>query len=286
MSKVDVWMPLHIADYLADTMHLNAQQHGAYMLLLMHHWRAGCIPSCEEQLSAISRCELGAWKRSVWPVLKSFFTEVDGVLIQKRAVSEREYAEGLTDKRSKAGRNGAEKRWGKNDKKTPKTVNDDGNGGSNSHDKDHGKSIAKPSQNDGPSPSHLHLPPSSLRSDTPPSSDDAVRRPDRRGSRLPADWQPGETGMSYALCHLRPDKISDEIEKFRNYWHAKAGRDATKLDWNATWRNWVLTAKQHTPTPRETAKKPSPMAWMFEEAERRKRGESIPTIDTTGRTLQ
>lgn len=128
--------------------------------------------------------------------------------------------------------------------------------------------------------------PSSLRSEATPSSDDAVRRLDKRGSRLPADWQPGETGMSYALCHLRPDKIHDEIEKFRNYWHAKAGRDATKLDWNATWRNWVLTAKQHTPTPRETAKKPSPMAWMFEEAERRKRGESIPTIDTTGRTLQ
>ena len=128
--------------------------------------------------------------------------------------------------------------------------------------------------------------PSSLRSEATPSSDDAVRRLDKRGSRLPADWQPGETGMSYALCHLRPDKIHDEIEKFRNYWHAKAGRDATKLDWNATWRNWVLTAKQHTPTPRETAKKPSPMAWMFEEAERRKRAESIPTIDTTGRTLQ
>ena len=128
--------------------------------------------------------------------------------------------------------------------------------------------------------------PSSLRSEATPSRDDAVRRLDKRGSRLPADWQPGETGMSYALCHLRPDKISDEIEKFRNYWHAKAGRDATKLDWNATWRNWVLTAKQHTPTPRETAKKPSPMAWMFEEAERRKREESVTTIDPNGRTLQ
>ncbi len=132
-----------------------------------------------------------------------------------------------------------------------------------------------------------NISPPSLRSGYPPCADEGPpSKPDKRGTRLPADWQPGETGMSYALCHLRPDKISDEIEKFRNYWCAKAGRDATKLDWNATWRNWVLTAKQHTPTPRETAKKPSPMAWMFEEAERRKRAESIPTIDPNGRTLQ
>lgn len=27
---------------------------------------------------------------------------------------------------------------------------------------------------------------------------------------------------------------------FRNYWVAKSGRDAAKLDWEATWHNWVL----------------------------------------------
>lgn len=33
-----------------------------------------------------------------------------------------------------------------------------------------------------------------------------------------------------------------ETEKFRNYWRSKSGKDATKLDWPATWRNWMLTA--------------------------------------------
>lgn len=60
-----------------------------------------------------------------------------------------------------------------------------------------------------------------------------------RASRLPADWMPSEEDIKY--CRLkRPDlDIPDTVEAFRDYWHAKAGRDACKLDWHATWRNWV-----------------------------------------------
>jgi len=37
--------------------------------------------------------------------------------------------------------------------------------------------------------------------------------------------------------------IALETEKFINFWVAKSGKDATKLDWNATWRNWILNAR-------------------------------------------
>ena len=38
-----------------------------------------------------------------------------------------------------------------------------------------------------------------------------------------------------------------EHEKFCNYWHAKSGQQATKVDWPATWRNWIIKAAEETP---------------------------------------
>jgi len=58
----------------------------------------------------------------------------------------------------------------------------------------------------------------------------------RHGARLPADWRPDPRDRQYALDKgLDPDEVA---ESFTDYWHAKAGRDANKLDWHATWRTW------------------------------------------------
>ncbi len=35
-----------------------------------------------------------------------------------------------------------------------------------------------------------------------------------------------------------------ETLKFINYWTAKAGKDASKVDWLKTWQNWILTAAE------------------------------------------
>jgi hypothetical protein len=37
-----------------------------------------------------------------------------------------------------------------------------------------------------------------------------------------------------------------ETDQFRDYWHAKSGKDATKIDWEATWRSWMRNAEKHT----------------------------------------
>jgi uncharacterized protein YdaU (DUF1376 family) len=65
-------MPIHIGDYKRDTGHLRAAGHGAYLLLLFHHWSTGELPDDDEQLAAIACMTRGEWKK-MRPVLEKFF---------------------------------------------------------------------------------------------------------------------------------------------------------------------------------------------------------------------
>jgi uncharacterized protein YdaU (DUF1376 family) len=66
------WMPLYIADYLADTSHLNTMEHGAYLLLIMHYWRHDGLPADEEYIRRITKMTHHQWKKSR-DVLAKFF---------------------------------------------------------------------------------------------------------------------------------------------------------------------------------------------------------------------
>ncbi|WP_322997936.1 hypothetical protein [Castellaniella sp.] len=55
--------------------------------------------------------------------------------------------------------------------------------------------------------------------------------------------------MSWALLEQpswTPDDALRVADSFRDYWAAKAGADARKVDWEATWRNWVRREKSPT----------------------------------------
>ncbi|MCM2293053.1 YdaU family protein [Allorhizobium sp. BGMRC 0089] len=58
------WMPLHIADYLADTGHLTATEHGAYLLLIMHYWQHGHLPENERVIARIAKLTPDQWDES------------------------------------------------------------------------------------------------------------------------------------------------------------------------------------------------------------------------------
>lgn len=57
------WMPLWIADYLQDTTHLSTQEHGAYLLLIMHYWANGSLPADDVRLARIVRMSERDWAK-------------------------------------------------------------------------------------------------------------------------------------------------------------------------------------------------------------------------------
>jgi len=112
MAKPDIWMPLYIGDYLADTMHLTTEQHGAYLLLIMAYWKnGGAISSDDGYLSAVSRLQPDQWKKS-GAIIKAFFEEENGVMTHHRIELEMSGATKNKSKRSASGSKGAASKWG------------------------------------------------------------------------------------------------------------------------------------------------------------------------------
>lgn len=91
-QKPDAWMPLYIGDYLADTSHLTAEQHGVYLLLLMAMWRSGGkLPNDDQQFASIARVTPRRW-RAMKVTILAFFSVSDHCVFQARLVEEYEHA--------------------------------------------------------------------------------------------------------------------------------------------------------------------------------------------------
>jgi len=112
MQKADIWMPLYIGDYLADTARLTTEQHGAYLLLLMDYWRSGRLPDNDQVLSQITKLSPDAWSNAK-AMLVQFFSIKDGFWIHSRVEKELNLAmenkAKMHDRASKA----AQARWDK-----------------------------------------------------------------------------------------------------------------------------------------------------------------------------
>lgn len=80
-----------------------------------------------------------------------------------------------------------------------------------------------------------------------PISATSVASRSPNGSRLPADWQPDDLLRAWTAQNCPGLNIPAEVEKFRDYWLAKPGKDGRKTDWTATWRNWVRRSAERTP---------------------------------------
>lgn len=106
----NVWMPLYVADYLADTTHLSAAEHGAYLLLIMAYWQSGRpLPDDDAKLSRMARMSAKEWK-AARPTIAEFFTIEGGEWRHGRIDGELAKAGRIREQKSAAGRASAERR--------------------------------------------------------------------------------------------------------------------------------------------------------------------------------
>ena len=70
-----------------------------------------------------------------------------------------------------------------------------------------------------------------------------------RGTRLPADWSLPDDWRAFASNerHWTTDDITTEASQFADYW--RGAPKGIKLDWFATWRNWVRNSRRPSGTP-------------------------------------
>ncbi|MCF3939930.1 hypothetical protein [Gordonia tangerina] len=74
--------------------------------------------------------------------------------------------------------------------------------------------------------------------------------PRNRGTRLHEEWMPEKSVIDEMRGECPNIDLEAEHRKFVDYWMSKSGKDATKVDWNRTWRNWIRNAR---PRPQSRA---------------------------------
>lgn len=115
------YMQLYVADYLADTAHLNAEEHGAYLLLLMNYWQRGKpLVDDNERLAIVARTLNERWT-TVRKALEEFFDIRDGFWFHNRMERDLEKVNSQTSAASRAGKASAKARQ---DKKLERPFND------------------------------------------------------------------------------------------------------------------------------------------------------------------
>ena len=212
-------LPLWTDAYLADTQHLTNEEHGVYLRLLMFAWRTSdcSLPVDDRRLATMVGVTAKVWAR-LKPVVMSFWTLDGDVWRQKKLTSERVFVKAKRD----AGRAGAEARW------NGKPLSNNETDNANPYSKPHSKPYGKP------------MPPTPIPSK---KEREPIGSPKKSGSRLQADWALPPDWLAWSTDQGLPELAGRlEGERFRDYWIGIPGPGGVKLDWQATWRNWVRKA--------------------------------------------
>lgn len=213
------YYPFHIGDYVSATRHLSWEEDAAFRRLLDTYYTSEKpFPVDHRAVCRLVLATTDSQREAVKVVLDEFFVLTDSGWINRRADAEI----ATMRERQEKQRDRANKRWhmpranAENATAMPR----------------HAESDAAASENDAGAMPPVPVP-------VPVKEEKKERETRSRGSRLPTDWLLPDDWAQWA-CRERPDiDCRRTAAGFADYWHGKAGSSAVKVDWEATWRNWV-----------------------------------------------
>jgi len=204
----------NIADYRKDTGHLSTIEHGIYRQLIDWYYLDE-QPIPEETQVVIRRLRLGSDEVNfLRNVLDDFF------VLGKTGYTHKRIEVEIKDYQEQVEKNKNNGKLGGRPKKTQVVI--DG--------------LPNESQNNpNQEPVTINHKP--------------IKERQQRGSRLAQDWFLTKAMGDWATQE-RPDlDVRQVAEQFKDYWVSQAGQKGVKLDWDATWRNWVRNTKAVKPNP-------------------------------------
>jgi uncharacterized protein YdaU (DUF1376 family) len=205
-------LPLWVDDFEAATAHLSPEEDGVYNRLLRLTWRtAGCsLPVDHAWIARKVRMAPEHFERVGTAILTEFFRVSRGRYVQKRLKDEYDNISRKKLARQNAGKSGG---------------------------------LAKARKTKDNVPSNASGLPTDTRASSKPSPAAAVesgKAAAAKGTRLKTDWRPSADNYAYAVAQgFTAEQVDRIAEDFRDFWCAKAGKDALKLDWSLTWQRWV-----------------------------------------------
>lgn len=214
------YYPHHIGDFNNATRHLTRVERALYRELIELYYDteqplpAGDIPWICKKVLACSEDE----KAAVKAILDEFFKLKSDVFRHSRCDREIASYRAKQEAAVKAGRASAESRLNKKSTTVKRPLSKR-------------STTVQPTNNQEP-----------VTNNQEPKRVEAPQR--SQGSRLPPGWFPSESLKAWAEKE-RPDLDAMRvIASFRDYWIAIPGGRGLKLDWEATFRNWVRKERQ------------------------------------------
>lgn len=172
----------------------------------------------------------------LWREVEGGYQFHDWEDFQPDAELEKKKRKETSEARSAAGKAGAAARWAKEKDGKPSDLP------KQTHGKSNGKPMATQRQTDAPVPTR----PDPLAKAKEREASPAPPAP-KKGHRIPDGWIPSDDIANAMVSECPNVNQQMEYRKFVDYWSSQPGAKGVKLDWNATYRNWIRRASESAP---------------------------------------